>query len=247
MRGGQYAGRRRVGVVAAEGVERGPPQLGVFPVVVARQIQADAAGFGQQWVEMTGAGRRDHALGAEKEDEAAEGAVVFRQGGGLEALESILVVSLVVEPDLMQVGDEIPVAFQVDGVAQRLIDGGLFSPGEGAVERVARPLAFEDGGDPRPAVGDGEAAEGGVGELAVHLDGRLALDCVVVGSGGGAGVAEDLLEDFGKEIAQEFRLLHRLRLFGGEQFRPVRQLDSGRRGRRTRERGQPGPQRFGTE
>ena len=59
---------------------------------------------------MTAAGRRDHPLRAQQEDEAAEGRVVAGQGRRLEALEGELVVSLVVEADFAQVGDEIPVA-----------------------------------------------------------------------------------------------------------------------------------------
>ncbi len=92
---------------------------------------------------MTGAVRRDHALGAEKEDEAAESAVVFREGRDPEALERELVVSLVVEADFVEVCYQVPVAFQVDGVAERLIDGGQLAAGERPIQRVARPLAFQ--------------------------------------------------------------------------------------------------------
>ena len=103
LRGGEHAGRRHGGVALAQAVKGLQAQVGVIAVVVARQFQADAPGFGQQVVEVAAAGRGDHPLGAEQEDEAAKGRVVAGQGRRLEALEGELVVSLVVEADFVQV------------------------------------------------------------------------------------------------------------------------------------------------
>ena len=142
--------------------------------------------------------------------------------------------------------DEIPVAFQVDGVAERLIDGGQFAAGEGPVEGVARAFAFHGGDVFRPVVGGRKPAQGGVGELAVHLDGRFPLERVALRAAGRAGVAEQSAEHVGDEVAQQLRFLHRFGLFRAEQLGPVGELDPRRRGRRRHsEGGQLGPKASG--
>ena len=88
---------------------------------------------------MTAAGRGNHPLRAEQKDEAAKGRVVAGEGRRFEMLKGELVVSLVVEADFVQVRDQIPVAFQVDRVAERLIDGGQLAAGERPVRGCAAP------------------------------------------------------------------------------------------------------------
>jgi hypothetical protein len=248
LRRRQQVGGRRGGVRAAQRLERPAAQVGVLPVVVARQVQADAVRLGQQVVEVTAAGRRDHALRPQQEDEPAEGGVVVRQGLRLEALVGELVVSLVVQARLPQVGDQIPVADEVDGVAQGLIDGGQLAAGEGSVERVARPLALQGRDVVRPAARRREPAQHGVGELAVHLDGLLAPQGVPVCPAGGAGVAEHIPEHVADEVTEQLGLLHRPARLRAEQAGPVAQLRASRaRGRRDGEGLEPGAQGLGTE
>jgi hypothetical protein len=67
----------------------------------------------------------------------------------------------------------------------------------------------------------GESPEGGVGVLAVQLDGRSTFEPVALRPRGAASVPEQFDEHFRKEFAQEFRFLHCLRMFRAEQVRPV--------------------------
>ena len=67
---------------------------------------------------------------------------------------------------------------QVDGVAERLIDGGQLAAGEGPVERVRGPLPSTAATNSAAASAVENRPKRGVGELAVHLDGRFALEGV---------------------------------------------------------------------
>ncbi len=80
----------------------------------------------------------------------------------------LLVGTFVIKPRLPHGGDDDPVTLEIDGVAVSLIDGGHAASGEGPLQWIAR--AFTLNGDGEALGGGGEAPEGGICELAVHLD-----------------------------------------------------------------------------
>ncbi len=153
-----------------------------------------------------------------------------------------------VEAGFAQVGDDVPVAREVDGVAQGLIDGRQLAAREGPVERIARPLALDGGHVLGLDAGKGEAAQRAVGELALDLDERLAFEIISIGAAGGTDVAEHAAEDVAQEIGQQFGLFQRLGFVRAEEIGPVSEPgagfgDGGRQG----EGLQPGPQGVGTK
>src|SRR5262249_51168165 len=131
---------------------------------------------------------------AEQVDKLPEGGIVGGQGFGLEALKGELVVALVVEPDFPQVGDQVPIAGKIDGIAQGLVHGRQPSPGKGTVQRVAGALAFENGDKLSRIVAGGKPAQSGVGKLAVDLDQGFPLEGVDGDPSNRAAVAEQVDE-----------------------------------------------------
>ena len=113
---------------------------------------------------------------------------------------------------------------QVDGVAIGLVHGGHAPPGERAVQRIAGALAFEDGDELLLVLL--EAAQDGIGELAVHLDVAFAGKGVSdVGARvrlpAGAGVAEQAAEDVGEEVREQGGFLEIVRAAGSDEAGPV--------------------------
>jgi hypothetical protein len=84
---------------------------------------------------------------------------VVRELGQFEPLERELIVSLVVQPDFVQVGDQIPVADQIDRVPQRLIRAGHFATGKRPVQRIAGAFAFQGSDVLRPVVGERKSTQ----------------------------------------------------------------------------------------
>jgi hypothetical protein len=82
----------------------------------------------------------------------------------LELLEMAEVVALVVQADLLQIGDDDPIAFQINRIVETLVDRRPLAPGERTVQRIERPFAFEDCQELRLAV---ENADSVVGEFTV--------------------------------------------------------------------------------
>ena len=117
----------------------------------------------------------------------------------------MLVGPLVIEAGLPDRRDDYPVAGKVDGVAVALIDGRHAAAGEGAVQRIERPLALQ--GHDEPLVAFAEVAQHGVGELAVHLHVLLAGNGMPVGIVGRAGIAQQAAKHVGQEVAQDFLFL----------------------------------------
>jgi hypothetical protein len=95
--------------------------------------------------------------------------------GSVEPLEGEQVVPLVIQSGFPEVGDQVPVADEVDGVLQRLLDCRPLTAGERAVERIARALAFDDGDDRPVLPRRRKPPQGSVGELPIHLDQGLPL------------------------------------------------------------------------
>ena len=209
---GQQLGGGNVGVVTAQRLEGPAAQLGILAVVSAGEFLADAVRVGKQVVEVTMTGRGDEALGAEEEEEAPEGGLVVGQSRSIETLEGELVVPLVVKPQFLQVGDQIPVAAEVDGVVEGLVDGRQLAAAERPVERVARAFAFQRSDIVRFAAGRRKTAEARVGELAVNLDGGLALEGIGRATIRRPGVAEQAAKHVGQESRQQFGLFHPLGL-----------------------------------
>lgn len=92
--------------------------------------------------------------------------------------------------------------------------------GERPLQRVARPFAFHDHGVPLIAI---EVSQHGVGELAVDFDTAFPSDRVAV-MAGGSRIAEELDEETGEEIAEDFLLAEGVEPAGGDQVGPVLEL-----------------------
>ena len=161
-------------------------------------------------------------LGAGAGRRTSGAALVLGQGLGVEPFVSLLVRPLVVEAGLADVRDDDPVAAEVDGVVERLVDRRDLPAGERPVERVFRPFAL-DGRDVTLSV-RAELAEDGVGELAVGLDVLLARDRVTLGVVDRPRVAEQFAEDVVEEVAEDFLLLVGVDRAGGDDLGPLRQL-----------------------
>ena len=158
--------------------------------------------------------------------------------------------AFVIEPRLAHGGDDDPVAREIDGVAVGLVHGGHAPPGERAVQRIAGALAFQDGDELLLVLL--EAAQDGIGELAVHLDVAFAGEGVVAAdvsrrtlfpgnmaptdvggyarNSGRAGVAEQAAEDVGEEVGEQLGFLELVGAAGGDEAGPV--LEFGLPGRR---------------
>ena len=119
-------------------------------------------------------------------------------------------------------GDDDPVAGQIDGVAIGLVHGGHAPSGKRVVQRIAGALAFEDGDELLFALL--EAAQDGIGDLAIHLDVPFAGKGEGVGGGGGAGVAEQAAEDVGEKVREQGGFLEIIRPPRGDKAGPVLEL-----------------------
>ena len=110
---------------------------------------------------------------------------------------------------------------QVDGVAVGLVHGGHAPPGKRAVQRIAGALAFQDGYELFLVLL--EAAQHGIGELAVHLDVAFPGKGVGVGAvlPARAGVAEQAAEDVGQEVGQQGGFLELVGAAGSDEVGPV--------------------------
>ena len=117
----------------------------------------------------------------------------------------MLVGPLVVQAGLADGSNDDPIAGKVDGIAVALIDCRHAAAGEGAVQRVKRPLALQ--GHDEPLVAFAKVAQHGIGELAVHLDVLLAGNSVPVGTVGRAGVAQHAAKHVGQKVAEDFLFL----------------------------------------
>ena len=124
-----------------------------------------------------------------------------------------------IQPRLPHGGDDDPVAGQIDGVAIGLVHGGHAPPRKRAVQRIAGALAFEDGDELLLVLL--EAAQDGIGDLAVHLDVAFAGKGEGVRRSGRAGVAEQAAEDVGEEVREQGGFLEIVRAAGGDEAGPV--------------------------
>ncbi len=105
-----------------------------------------------------------------------------------------------VQAHFAAVGDQQPVAVQVDGVAVRLVHGRHPPAPIGALQRVLGPLALDHGhhpGLPLP-----KTPQGAVHHLAIHLHVLLPREGVATGPRR-ADVAQEAVEDIGEEVREE--------------------------------------------
>jgi hypothetical protein len=119
-----------------------------------------------------------------------------------------------------------------------MVHGGHAPAGERAVQRVAGALAFHDGDELLLILL--EAAQDGIGDLAVHFDVPVAGKGEGVGRFGGAGagemgimgvmrvrranragVAEQAAEDVGEEVREQGGFLELVGATGGDEAGPV--------------------------
>ncbi|HEY0553128.1 MAG TPA: hypothetical protein VGG20_02625 [Thermoanaerobaculia bacterium] len=212
-------GHGRVG--RAEPAEDVPPDSGVFGVVAPGELDARLLGRLEELVQMARARRRCDAVRAEEENELAERGLVPGQGLDVEALEGPLVVILVVEADLAEVGDQDPVAREIDGVAVGLVDGGHPPARERSIERIARSLSFQC--DQEAVAVAAELSDHGVRELAVHFHALFPREGVALAGRGRATVAEDPIEEVGEIVGKELGLVQLFRPGGLQQARPFPQ------------------------
>ena len=208
-------------IFGAQADENLLPDVRVERVKFVRQLASDGFGFAAQVVEVAVAGLRDDAGRAEEEDKASEQRGLSRQARGLEALVGLLVRPLVVEPGLAHRGDDDPVAREVDRVAVGLIDRRHPPPGKRAVQRIARPLAFER--DDKHFFIRSEPPEHGIRKLSVHLDMGFARQGEGVARACGPGIAEQAAKDVCEELRQQRGLLEGVRAPGADEIRPVPQ------------------------
>lgn len=123
-------------------MEDGLPEMGVGGIELVGQLATDGFRFREEFMEMAGAGFRDHAPGTEQEDEALEEGGIFREADGFETFVGLLVGAFIIDADFPHGGDEDPIAGQIDGIAVTLIHSGHFPASECDFERIARPFAF---------------------------------------------------------------------------------------------------------
>lgn len=188
-------GRR---IRAGEQVKGLLAHLGVAEIKLAGQLLADGFGDFQQVVEVAFPTRRDDPISAEEIDELLKQGLVAGEFSGVEPLVGVLVGAFVVEAGLFDRGDDQPVAGEVDRVSIRLIDGRHPPPRERPVERVFRPLAFDDD-DVTLALGS-KRAEHRVGEFTVDLNVLLARKGMERRVVDGPRIAEDAAKDVGEEV-----------------------------------------------
>ena len=195
------------------------PDVGVEGVELVGEFTPDGFGGAEQFVEVAVPVFGHDPFGPEQEDKAFEQREIGGQPGGLEAFVGILRRAFVIQARLAHGGDDDPVAREIDGVAIGLVHGGHAPPGKGVLQGVAGAFAFEDGDELLLALL--EAAQDGIGDLAVHLDVAFAGEGEGVGGGGGAGVAEQAAEDFGEEVRQQRSFLEIVGAAGGDKAGPM--------------------------
>ena len=142
--------------------------VGVEGVELVGEFAPDGFGGAEQLVEVAIAVFGHDAFGPEEEDKAFEQRGIAGQPGGLEAFVGVLRRAFVIQPRFPHGGDDDPVAREIDGVAIGLVHGGHAPPGKRVVQRIAGALAFEDRDELLLVLL--EAAQDGIGDLAVHLD-----------------------------------------------------------------------------
>ena len=141
------------------------------------------------------------------------------QAEGVQAFVGVLLGAFVIQAPLPHGGDDDPVAGQIDGGAIRLVHGGRAPPGKRAVHRIAGSLVFEDRHELLLALL--EAAQDGIGDLAVRLDVPFPGEGEGVWRFGGSGVAQQAAKDVGEEIRQQGRFPEVVRAAGGDESGPV--------------------------
>jgi hypothetical protein len=193
--------------------------VGVEGVELVGEFAPDGFGGAEQRVQMRIALPGYDAFGPEEEDKAFEQRGLAGQPGGLETFVGILRRAFVIQARFPHGGDDDPVAGQIDGVAVCLVHGGHAPSGKRVVQRVAGALAFEDRDELLLALL--EAAQHGIGDLAVHLDVTFAGEGEGVSGGGGAGVAEQAAEDVGQEVRQQGGFLEFIGAAGSDEPAPV--------------------------
>ncbi|MEO6195505.1 MAG: hypothetical protein ABIS20_20990 [Thermoanaerobaculia bacterium] len=234
----------RVGV--AEPAEDVTPDSGVLRVVPPGQLQTGLLRGLQKLIQVPRSRRGDDPFGGEEEDELPERRLLLGQSLDLEPFEGPLVTVLVVEPDLAEVGDQDPVAREVDGVAVGLVDRRHPPAREGAVEGIARSFTLQGEQGPVPVAA--ELSDHGVRELAVHFHALLPREGIALAGRGRATVAQDSIKEVGQIVWEELGLGQLFRPRGLQQAGPFpqdlsRRLDLGP----DRQRRRPGGENFGAK
>jgi hypothetical protein len=231
LRGGEHQGRRHGRIRCQERLEQRAPEAGVLLVIVLGGGLAAARRLLEQRVQVRPDRWRHHAIGAQEEHEPRVGALVGRQLRDREPLKGALGDALEVEPDLAEVGDQDPVARQVDRVAVGLVHRRPGAASERSIERIAGALALEGRHEPRAVAA--QLPQHGVSILAVDLDVLLsrqgiAAACIACSW---PAVPQHVAENIREKIGEQLLLVELLAVGALEERDPLGHAAPGADGR----------------
>ena len=116
--------------------------------------------------------RRYNAFSTEQKYKPFQRRFILPQPLQVETFKGVLVTAFEIKPDLAEIGDNNPIARQINGITISLIHGRHSPSRKGPIQRIARAFSFQSGNELCGFFA--ELTQDCISEFAVHLNVLLA-------------------------------------------------------------------------